>query len=62
MASTAKDHSTKSESKVTREGRTIVDARDLLQDKAVKDFIRELSASIKDTQIETDTKKTKPFE
>ena len=44
--------------KVDGEGRTIVDARDLLQDKAVKDFIRELSALIK----ETDTKKIEPFD
>ena len=56
MAETAEKHEPQiAEPEITREGRTIVDARDLLEDKAVLAFIRRLSESIKDKKSRTET-------
>ena len=56
MVETAEKHEPQiSEPEITREGRTIVDARDLLEDKAVLSFIRRLSESIKDKKSRTET-------
>jgi hypothetical protein len=42
-----KEPAEEEKAEITREGRTIVDARNLLQQREVEQFIRKLSASIR---------------